>query len=154
MARSIVLLWSGAAFDNAAVTVTGGASYTFDGVAASFPETIDAAKHTIVPANDGTHTVTVTWNGQTVYSKDVLLGNNQGVVLDVSPTVQQQLSKDATVTSTTTDLADVGAAINTTGKYAGKRVFNTTTGVVLVADGPAADDTWSTCAGAATHTPV
>jgi hypothetical protein len=60
----------------------------------------------------------------------------------------------ARVTSTTTALEDVGAAINTADKYAGKLVWNTTTGVLLCADGAAADDTWSTAAGAATHTPV
>ena len=57
-------------------------------------------------------------------------------------------------TSTTTELEDVGDAINTTGKYVGKPVFNTTTGVLLVADTAAAAGTWSTAAGAATHSPV
>jgi hypothetical protein len=58
------------------------------------------------------------------------------------------------VTSTTVALEAVANAINTTDKYAGKMVWNTTTGVLVVADGPLAADTWSTAAGAATHTPV
>jgi hypothetical protein len=58
------------------------------------------------------------------------------------------------VTSTTTALELVANAINTVDKYAGKMVWNTTTGVLVVADGPLAADTWSTAAGAATHSPV
>lgn len=56
--------------------------------------------------------------------------------------------------STTAALADVDDAINTEGKYAGKVVFNSTTGALVVAVGAAADDVWNTAAGAAAHTPV
>ena len=154
MAKSIVILWSGPAFDNAAVTVTGGSTYTFDGVSASFPETIDAAKHTIVPADDGTHVVTVTWSGRTVYTKTVVLSGDQGVILDVSPTVQQQLAVGAPETSTTAALNAIGNAINTTNKYTGKQVWNTTTGILCVADGATAASTWSEADGTVEHTPA
>lgn len=60
-----------------------------------------------------------------------------------------------TTTSTTAALAAVGNAINTSGKYAGKLVFNTTTGILVVANGALAADTWKNAGtGVVAHTPV
>lgn len=58
------------------------------------------------------------------------------------------------VTDTTTNLADVAATINTTDKFTGKAVYNTTTGIVVYADGPDADDKWAEADGTDEHTPV
>lgn len=59
------------------------------------------------------------------------------------------------VTETTTNLEDVTHAINTgDNKVAGYMVWNSTTGLPLWADGPAAADTWSAATGTATHSPV
>lgn len=58
------------------------------------------------------------------------------------------------VSSTTTALEDVGDAINTADKYAGKMVWNATTGIPVWADGALAADTWSGADGAVDHSPV
>jgi hypothetical protein len=55
---------------------------------------------------------------------------------------------------TTTQLEDIEDAVNTANKYAGRLVWNSTTGLPLWADGDAAGDTWSLATGVATHTPV
>lgn len=60
----------------------------------------------------------------------------------------------ARVSTTTAALEAVANAINTTDKYAGKMVWNATTGLPLWADGPLAADTWSLATGVATHSPV
>lgn len=57
--------------------------------------------------------------------------------------------------STTAALAAVGNAINTTGKYKGKQVFNETTGILVVAAGALAADVWKNAGtGATAHTPA
>lgn len=58
------------------------------------------------------------------------------------------------VTATTAELASLTAAINTTDKFTGKQVYNTTTGIVCYADGPAAGDKWAEADGTDEHTPV
>ena len=58
------------------------------------------------------------------------------------------------VSTTTTALEDVADAINTVDKYAGKMVWNATTGIPDWADGPLDEDTWSGADGAVDHTPV
>jgi hypothetical protein len=58
------------------------------------------------------------------------------------------------VTATTTQLVNITHAINTTNKYIGKVVLNTTTGIMLYAGTAAAGGHWFTFAGADTHTPV
>ena len=154
MAKTITLLWSGANFDNAAVTVTGGSNYTFDGGAAAFPNALSLPKHVVGVSADGTHTVTVTWNGRTVYNSTFVLNGDQGVIVDVSPSVQQQMNAGQVEKSTTAALTAIGNAINTTNKYAGKPVLNTTTNVMLFATDGTAGGVWRTCAGVSTHTPA
>lgn len=67
--------------------------------------------------------------------------------VDTSPYVRNPVA-------TTARLEDVDDPINTTGKYAGKMVYNTTTGIPVWADSNAADGTWSGADGAVDHTPV
>ena len=54
---------------------------------------------------------------------------------------------------TTTQLEDISDGINTENKRTGKMVYNSTTGIPVWADGPAAGDTWSGADGAVDHTP-
>ena len=56
--------------------------------------------------------------------------------------------------ATTTELADVADAINVTNKYIGKRVYNTTTGIVVYADAASAAGTWSEADGSVEHSPA
>lgn len=55
---------------------------------------------------------------------------------------------------TTTALAAIGNAINTTDKYAGKTVYNTTTKKLVTADGATAGAVWVDATGTTAHTPV
>ena len=57
-------------------------------------------------------------------------------------------------TATTTELEDIADPINTVGKYVGKMVFNTTTGIPVWADSAATNGTWSGADGAVDHTPI
>ena len=63
-------------------------------------------------------------------------------------------SPAAPVTSTTVALEAIGNAINTTGKVAGKQVFNTTTGMPVYAVGSTAGSVWNEADGTTGHTPV
>ena len=58
-------------------------------------------------------------------------------------------------TATTAELDAIANAINTTRKYVGKLVFNTTSGLLVVADAATAAGTWSaTSDGLVDHTPA
>ena len=55
---------------------------------------------------------------------------------------------------TTAQLADIDDAINTVDKRQGRQVFNSTTGLVVVADASGAAGTWSAVSdGLVDHTP-
>lgn len=56
--------------------------------------------------------------------------------------------------STTALLASIASSINTTGKYQGKPVFNTTTNIPVWAVGSLPGDVWVDATGATAHTPV
>ncbi len=56
--------------------------------------------------------------------------------------------------STTAALAAIGNAINTTNKFAGKVVINTTSGAIVTANGATAAATWLALDGTTAHTPV
>lgn len=56
--------------------------------------------------------------------------------------------------ATTAELADVGDAINTANKFAGKMVWDTDKGQPVWADGAAAADTWSLSTGVVASSPV
>jgi hypothetical protein len=57
-------------------------------------------------------------------------------------------------TATTTNLTSLAAAVNTTGKTAGKTVFNTTLGQPVWASGSSAASTWVYADGTTAHTPA
>jgi hypothetical protein len=57
-------------------------------------------------------------------------------------------------TETAANIAAIGNAINTTGKAAGRTVFDTTNGRVMVATGANANSTWKSADGAVTVTPA
>lgn len=61
---------------------------------------------------------------------------------------------DYTTTHTTAELAAIGNAINTIGKYAGRFVFNATTSKPVWAVGTTAAAVWVDATGATAHTPV
>lgn len=55
---------------------------------------------------------------------------------------------------TTAQLASITDPINTTEKYLGRMVFDTTLGQPVWADGAAAGDTWSDSTGTVSSTPA
>jgi hypothetical protein len=58
-------------------------------------------------------------------------------------------------TATSAQLNAVGDPINTSGKFLGKLVYNTTSNLLAVAQGPLAADAWRNPAtGTVTHNPV
>ena len=57
-------------------------------------------------------------------------------------------------TATSAELNDIADPINTAGKFAGRRVFNTTTNTPVYATGTATNDVWVDGTGATAHTPV
>ncbi len=56
--------------------------------------------------------------------------------------------------STTVALEAIGNAINTTGKFSGKVVINTTAGTIVTANGATAGAVWLALDGTTAHTPV
>lgn len=56
--------------------------------------------------------------------------------------------------ATTAQLTSLASDVNTRDKYIGKPVWNTTTNVLLIASGTAANSHWYTAAGIDTYTPV
>lgn len=60
----------------------------------------------------------------------------------------------ARVTATTAELEDIADAINTTNKYVGKMVWNTTSTAPAWAEGAAAADVWNAATGLTAHTPA
>lgn len=72
----------------------------------------------------------------------------QGTARDATGTLQ------AIPRSTTAALAAVGNAINTTNKFSGKVVINTTSGAIVTANGATAASTWLALDGTTAHTPV
>jgi len=59
------------------------------------------------------------------------------------------------VTATTAELDAIANAINTDRKFVGKLVFNTTSGLLVMADAATAAGTWSSASdGLVDHTPA
>lgn len=148
----IVVLWDRT--EPCTVTITGG-TFKVDGAGGdvSFPIAVTSTKNYVTTA-DGVYAVTVAYRGVTVASFSVTLDAGSAHIFRPEPTISQVADAFAPSTSTTTLLESVAAAINTTGKYVGKMVWNTTTGLPLWADTAAANGTWSLATGVATHTPV
>lgn len=79
----------------------------------------------------------------------------EAVIEDVvTEVVQDVVDAHDQIVSTTTALADITAAINTTNKTVGKMVYNSTTGLPVFAFDATAGGLWKTAAGATAHTPV
>jgi hypothetical protein len=141
------------------VTITPDTTFIMsDDGTASFPETVTATEETFETSVDGAYTISVKYAGSEIASETdttvaVYLHSDAQYIFSPSPE-HGFATFPGGITSTTTALEDVDAAINTTGKYVGKMVFNTTTGLPLWADTAAADGTWSLATGVATHTPV
>lgn len=58
------------------------------------------------------------------------------------------------VFATTAELVDKTAPVNASGKYVGKQVLNTTTSILVCANGTAATATWKNAStGVVAHTP-
>jgi len=82
---------------------------------------------------------------------DIIAANLVEAVEEVKNEVGEALA----VVSTTAALAENTDAINTTGKYEGKQVFNSTTGILVVAAGASAASVWKNAGtGATAHTPA
>jgi hypothetical protein len=79
----------------------------------------------------------------------LLKGNDLSDLLDPSLAMQ-----NLTATATTTELADIGDAINTAGKFIGKQVYNTTTSQPVWAATAAAGGVWADAQVVTKHTPA
>ena len=76
-------------------------------------------------------------------------------LVEVVEDLKDEVGEALVTVSTTAALAENTDAINTTGKYKGKMVFNETTGILVVAAGAAAADVWKNAGtGATAHTPA
>ena len=69
--------------------------------------------------------------------------------------VEAVISEKTAATATTAQLASLTSAVNIDpAKAAGRLVFNTTTGALVVAVGATAASVWNTAAGVLAHSPV
>lgn len=127
------------------------------GGTASFPETT-TGDESFTTTSDGSFTVSVKYSGVEIAGTSgttITFGLKNGALHDFSPSPPRGFDfTPPSVPSTTAALAAVGNAINTTGKFAGKQVWNTTTTKpVYAVDGTAAG-VWKDATGATAHTPV
>ena len=153
-----ILNTAGKALSVTITPVAGAATFLKSGGGtASFPVAITAAE-TFTTTSDGQFTLSVKYQGTEVAAAPdgtYTVELRQGCLFAIDPSPDAGYGYFSPgVTSTTTALEAVANAINTTGKYTGKMVWNTTTGLPLWADGPAAADTWSLATGVATHSPI
>lgn len=127
------------------------------GGTASFPEAI-TGDETFVTTVDGPFTLSVKYRGREIAGSPdatVAVELAAGCQYIISPTPDNGFGLEAgDRTTTTTALTAIANAINTTGKFTGKVLLNTTTGKLVSAQGPAAADTWKSADAATTHTPV
>ena len=89
------------------------------------------------------------WDGASVAADDGYL-----VVKATALTTGRWIHKPVVTSDITANFASLAAAINTTDKYAGKQVWNSTTLAPVWAVGAAAADLWVDGTGATAHTPV
>lgn len=140
------------------VTVTGSGSFLKSGGgSASFPETI-TGDETFTTTTDGPYTVSVKYRGKEIAaSPDATLAVTlaAGAQLILSPSPDNGFDFDpGDRTTTTAALNAIANAVNTTGKFAGKVLLNTTTGKLVAATGGAASDTWKSADAVTTYTPA
>ncbi len=127
-----------------------------------------AASYTLVfPPNDGAAGQVLTTDGSGVTS---WTSNGSGTVTSVGGAgTVNGLTLTGTVTGTgdltlggnfslfqepAANLAIIGNAINTTGKYTGKMIVDTATGLIFTATGSAASAVWRASDGTTVATPV
>lgn len=131
------------------------------------PNGLAASYSFILPPNDGTNgqVLTTDGNGVTTWTT-----NGTGTVTSVGGTgTVNGLTLSGTVSSTgdltlggnfvlventAANLALIGNAINTTGKYAGKMVVDLATGLIFTATGATAGSVWRASDGTTVATPV
>lgn len=81
-------------------------------------------------------------------------GLGTGVATALAVNVGTTGSAQLFITASTANLTDISNAINTTGKFAGKQVWNSTTNVPLWASGSTAGSVWIDGSGTTVVTPV
>ncbi|WP_273280959.1 sialate O-acetylesterase [Pseudooceanicola atlanticus] len=79
--------------------------------------------------------------------------SGESAISGVSPAGWKPVNYDREIRETATNIADSSATINTTDKYAGKRVWDTTNARELRASGSNATDDWDVVDGSASVTP-
>lgn len=100
------------------------------------PNGLAASYSFILPPNDGT-------------ANQVLATDGNGVTTWVNSNASLALVAD-----TAANLALIGNAINTTGKYTGKMVVDLATGLIFTATGSAASAVWRASDGTTVATPI
>ena len=131
------------------------------------PNGLAASYSFILPGNDGDNGQVLTTNGSGVTTWTT---NGAGTVTSVGGTgTVNGLTLTGTVTAsgsltlggnfalvadTAANLAAIGNAINTTGKYTGKMVVVLDNGLIYTASGAAAADVWYASDGTTVATPV
>jgi hypothetical protein len=131
------------------------------------PAALAASYNFILPGDDGSNGQVLTTNGSGVTS---WTSNGSGTVTSVGGTgTVNGLSLTGTVTSTgsltlggnlalvadtAANLALIGNAINTTGKYTGKMVVDLSTGLIFTATGATAGSVWRASDGTTVATPA
>lgn len=131
------------------------------------PNGLAASYSFILPPNDGTNgqVLTTDGNGVTTWTTNGTgtvtsvggTGTVNGLTLtgSVSSTGNLTLGGNfALVADTAANLALIGNAINTTGKYAGKMVVDLATGLIFTATGATAGSVWRASDGTTVATPV
>lgn len=95
------------------------------------------------------------WHECHALNTDIPITAFAATVLDDATAAAARATLGTTVVSTTTALADITDAINTSAdKIDGYEVFNTTTNIPVWANGSADGDVWTDATGATAHTPV
>lgn len=141
-----------------AVTITGSGTFVKSGSgSASFPETI-TTDETFTTTSDGPYVLSVKYRGREIAgSPDATLSTvlSAGAQLIIAPSPDNGYGLEpGDRTTTTAAINAVANAVNTTGKFFGKILLNTTTSKLVVAQGGAAADTWKSCDAATTYTPA
>lgn len=132
------------------------------------PNSLAANYTLLLPPNDGTNgqvlttdgsgVTTWTSNGSGTVTQVATAGTVNGLTLTGGPitgsgtvTLGGQL---ALVADTAANLALIGNAINTTGKYTGKMVVDLATGLIFTATGASAASVWRASDGTTVATPI
>lgn len=131
------------------------------------PAGLAASYNFILPPNDGNNgqVLTTDGSGVTTWSSAGAgtvtsvagAGTVNGLTLTGTVTGTGNITLGgnlALATSTAANLAAIGNAINTTGKYTGKMVVDLSTGLIFTATGATAGDVWRASDGTTTATPV